>query len=115
MKKELRGWISEYNGQGMEGEFWRVFQDQEFATDIETNWQFEGMYQLHEDDELIIFNVNKKTLWSGKIKTRYVGFLGLKKLCPSQPDWRPADVKLADWEKWFRQNPPLEAILKRDL
>lgn len=115
MNKELAGWISEYNAQGMEAEFWRVFQDIEFAPDIRSNWQLEGMYVLRENDELTIFGIDNNILWSGKIKTRRVGFLGLRKLYPSQPDWRPADVDLEDWENWFRHNPPFRAIFKREL
>lgn len=109
---ELTGWISDYWEQGMEGLFYRVFQDEKFAESRFAGWQPEGMHILGEGHHLTIFDEEQKILWSGTIKTRRYGLLNLCKLYPSNPLWTPENVSLEDWNKWFRHQPPLEAALR---
>ncbi|MEZ5426162.1 MAG: hypothetical protein R2747_07855 [Pyrinomonadaceae bacterium] len=108
----LKGWISEYWEQGMEGTFFRVFQDENLARDRFSGWRPEGMHILSEGDLLTIFSPEKEVLWTGLIEPRRCGFLKLKKLHPANSDWTPENVSPEDWEGWFRFSPPLEATFR---
>ena len=107
------GWISEFWEQGMEGEFFRIFQDRAFADGRDSGWHPDGMHVLSVGDALTIYGEDRRILWAGVIRARRCGFLNLRKLYPSNPDWCPEDVSLTDWNDWFRQNPPLEAVFRK--
>lgn len=110
---ELRGWISEFTQQGMEGEVWRIFQDEAFTDSNTHGWQFEGMHQLADGDTLTILDASDRILWQGILRTQ-TRWLGLAAgLSPVHPDWHPTDVSVETWSGWFRCQPPLRAILVR--
>ncbi len=108
---ELRGWISEFTEQGMEGEVWRIFQDEAFSDSNSHGWRFEGMHQLANGDALTILDAGDRILWQGilRAQSRWLGFAA--GLSPVHPDWHPSDVSLETWCGWFRSQPPLRAIL----
>ncbi len=108
----LRGWISEYSAQGMEGDFWRIFQDRTFAQSRDAGWALTGMHLLGEGDELTIFAADESVCWSGVITAVRSGWLGLRRLTPVDPDWAPVGVAPEEWSSWFRHQPPLEAELR---
>ena len=108
----LRGWISEYSAQGMEGDLWRVFQDRAFAQSRDAGWEMQGMHVLSEGCELTIFAADGSVCWSGVITAVRSGLFGLRKLAPGHPDWAPAGVTREEWASWFRHQPPLEAELR---
>lgn len=109
---ELRGWISEFSEQGMEGEVWRIFQDEAHSDSDSHGWRFEGMHRLADGDELTILNAEGSTVWQGLLQnqTRWFGFA--KSTTPVEPEWHPVDVPLQIWKGWFQARPPMRAILK---
>lgn len=108
----LRGWISEYCAQGMEGDFWRIFQDRAYAQSRDAGWEMQGMHLVSEGHELTIFAADGSVCWSGVITATRSGVFGLRRLAPGQPDWAPAGVAPEEWASWFRHRPPLEAELR---
>lgn len=108
---ELRGWISEFSEQGMEGEVWRIFQEEEFSDSNTQGWRYEGMRQLADGDLLTILAADDGILWQGTLRSqsRWLGLGG--SLPPVHPDWHPSDVSVETWSGWFRTQPPLRAIL----
>jgi hypothetical protein len=104
----LTGWITEYNAQGMESEFWRVFQDQTHTQSRDSGWDLAGMHRLATGQQLTIFAANGQ----GMLQPRWFGqWLRLRRCYPSDSDWSPLGVALSDWERWFRHSPPLAATL----
>lgn len=103
------GWIAEYNAQGMESEFWRIFQDRAFAESETAGWDFQGMVILGDGHELTILGEDGEALWSGILRSRRVG---RRRLTPQAPDWSPPDVPIETWNDWFQRHPPLAATLR---
>jgi hypothetical protein len=108
---ELRGWISEFTEQGMEGEVWRIFQDEAFSDSSTHGWRYEGLRQLADGDTLTILDAGDRILWRGilRAQTRWLGLAA--SLSPVDAEWHPSDVSLDTWSGWFRSQPPLRAIL----
>ena len=109
----LRGWISEYSAQGMEGDFWRIFQDHAYAQSRDAGWEMQGMHVVGEGHELTIFAPDGSVCWRGVITATRSGRFGLCTLAPGHPDWAPAGVAPEEWTSWFRHQPPLEAELRK--
>lgn len=111
MPDALHGWISDFNEQGMEADYWLVFQDEAFVRDGQ--WDRAGMILLAPGHHLTIYEPEGAVRWSGPIGTRRTGFF-LSLLGRERPHWHPPDVPFETWVGWFRERPSLRATLVRD-
>ena len=110
MPETLHGWISDYNEQGMEGDYLLVFQDEAHVAGDQ--WDRAGMMELRPGDALTILDPGGGVRWSGTVGARRTGVL-LALFGRQWPHWSPRDVPFETWVGWFRERPPLRATLRR--
>ncbi len=111
-KRTHHGWLNDYSEQGMESQSWRVFQDRQYCSQLETGWEREGMIFLQEHDVLTLYEPSGEIHWSGELLSRRHW---LTRLYPSSMDyrWFPPDLSASSWAKFFTAKPPLRASLER--
>lgn len=102
-----RGWIADFNEQGMEAEFWLIFQPASAAASRTGGWTREGMHILGPADVLTVWDDDGTVLFEGPLALRRAGWFGPEQLGPAAP--HPFDPHT--WLGWFRRRPALRAAL----
>lgn len=112
--KAIHGLIADYNEQGMESDYWLVFQDDAFISPDGRTWDREGMVRLGAGDHLTIYQPDGGVCWDGVIGERWGiwGILDALRLWRTYP-WHPKGVSYETWVGWFRTRPYLRATLVR--
>lgn len=111
----MRGYITDFNEQGMEGEYWLCFQDEAFING--DNWDRAGMHRLSNGSHLTIFSPAGAVCWSGIIGQRRTTQIDewIYKLRQwfkygrGYDLWHPENMTRKEWERLFRERPHLEA------
>lgn len=109
----LRGHITDYYEQGMEGDFWLCFQDEAPNDTV----GLAGLRILSGGDQLTIFNPEHAVIWSGTIGEKRNSMVGecwfqLKqrvRFSRGNRTWYPEDFSRAEWIELFRERPCLKA------
>ncbi|MCB9678301.1 MAG: hypothetical protein H6737_24580 [Alphaproteobacteria bacterium] len=104
-----RGWISDYNEQGMESFFLIVFEPADTARSRNDGSAPKGLDELRPGDVLTVWDADGTVLLHDRLTIRRDGWFGPRHVAP--PARSGIDVET--WLQWLRRRPKLRAVRMR--